>query len=80
MLLCTRARLMKSLACAAASESIVDWRVKNENMQRKALNPQPQNVSCLTGGAANNAGPPVASAASHFHWRKTGMESFAGRG
>ena len=28
---------------AAASESIVDLRVKNENMQHKALNPQPQN-------------------------------------
>ena len=47
MLLCTCARQIKSLACAAASESIVDWRGENENMQHKALNPQPQDEIVL---------------------------------
>ena len=57
MLLCSRARLIKSLACAAAGGSIVGWRVKNENMQHKALKLQ-KVMELPHKGVTNNASPP----------------------
>lgn len=59
MLLCTHAKLIKPRTCAAARESIVNRRVKNENMQHRDFRPQPQDVMEVPhGGVDNNAGPP----------------------